>query len=74
MAYPKTEQRTVSDSFGMQILGSKFLCLVALAFTFLSAGVRGADFQPAMIASGAGSVASKLHYPPKERDAKKSLW
>jgi hypothetical protein len=43
---------------------------MALAFTLLSAAVRGADFQPAMIAPGAGSVATKLHYPPKERDAK----
>ncbi len=71
MPYPKAEQRTLSASFGVQIPMSKFLCLVGFAFAFLNGSVRAADFQSAMIASGGDSVAAKLHYPPKEKDAKK---
>src|SRR5882762_2396754 len=45
--------------------------LIAVVFCALISPTRaaGGGFQPAMIGGGADSIASKLHYPPKERTA-----
>ena len=52
-------------SLAFLIAGTSLLA----SWVTLPAHAAGGGFQPAMIGGGANSVASRLHYPPKERAA-----